>query len=394
MAHNSSEPCGDVFLDMTTKVSNTMASGLATVSPTHDQINMLGLYDEDKNRFGKILRAMNLESITDFASSVRQSGHPSTNNSPVQGLPQPCSITCKVVYPPLCGSYHFVFPIEFGDGVNWMLKFSANGAHFDSVAAAALVSEARTMQMLKRETSVPVPAVYAFDTSSNNALSCPFVLMEKLCGTPLSYQWFNSNMPKARLEHFRLRVLQSLAGVMVQLNKFTLNTGGALAFDPDGAPIGLRGAKVMDAVAEYNKAAASRDHQKHHNQGCNTSADRALVIAAESNAPKASGGSHADADQSDDEDIMWERGPFSCPKAYFMSNLDRSDPAFRADAYERGTDMSLRLFVEWAFAESRNQDRRFVLTHPDLVSIFPAHYFFVQNDQEPQHIVSKLPYSP
>lgn len=366
MAYNSSEPCGDVSIDMTTTASNTMVQNLTTVSPENDPIRMLGLYEEDVNRFGKILRAMNLDNIPDFASTVRQSSHRSTGNSPIQGLPQPCSINCKVIYPPLCGSYHVVFPIEFADGVEWMLKISANGDHFDSVAAAALVSEAQTMQMLKTETSIPVPAVYAFDTSSNNALSCPFVLMEKLCGTPLSYQWFNSEVPKARLEHFRVKVLQSLAGVMVQLNKFTLNTGGALVFDPDGAPIGLGGAKVMDAVATFNKAVASQGHQEHQNKDGQNLAEETLVRAARSNAPKLSSGSQGDDDRSDDEDITWERGPFSCPKTYFLSNLDRSDPAFRADAYERGTDMSLRLFIEWAFTECRNQDRRFVLTHPDL----------------------------
>lgn len=337
-----------------------------TASPKNDPVRMLGLYEEDVKRFGKILRAMNLDNISDFASTIRQSGHRSTGNIPTQGLLQPCFMSCKVVYPPLCGSFHVVFPIEFADGVMWMLKISVNGDHFDSIAAAALVSEARTMQMLKRETSIPVPAVYAFDTSPNNALSCPFMLMEKLCGTPLSYQWFNSEVSKARLEHFRVKVLQSLAGVMVQLNKFTLCTGGALVFDPDGAPIGLGGAKVMDAVAEFNKAVAPQGHQEHQDPGGKNLAEETLVRLARSNAPKLSGGRQGDDDCSDDEDIIWERGPFSCPKAYFLSNLDRSDPAFRADAYERGTDMSLRLFIEWAFDESRNQDRRFVLTHPDL----------------------------
>ena len=351
---------------MAANPSNTAVSKIIDPSDENDQIGILGLYEEDKTRFGPILRTMNLKNIPDFASNIRQYGHPSMRSKHTRGVPESCLISCKVIYPPLCGSFHVVFPIEFADGVMWMLKISANGNHFDSVAAAALVSEARTMQMLKTETSIPVPAVYAFDTSPNNGLSCPFVLMEKVCGAPLSYQWFNSEVPKARLEHFRVKVLQSLAGVMVQLNKFTLHTGGALVFDPDGAPIGLGGAKVMDAVATFNKAAASQGHREHQNQDGKNLAEESLVRIARSNAPKLSGGTQGNDNRSDDEDITWERGPFSCPKAYFLSNLDRSDPAFRADAYEQGTDMSLRLFIEWAFTESQNQDRRFVLTHPDL----------------------------
>ncbi len=108
------------------------------------------------------------------------------------------------------------------------------------------------MQMLTRETSVPVPAVYAFDASSENAPLAPLILMEKRCGEPLYRLWFDSAMPKARLEHSRIKALQSLAGSMVQLNKFILNTDGSLIFRSDGTPVGLAGAKAMDGVATFN----------------------------------------------------------------------------------------------------------------------------------------------
>ncbi|CAF9943501.1 MAG: hypothetical protein ALECFALPRED_000516 [Alectoria fallacina] len=339
---------------------------MAYPSHKNDQISMLGLYEEDMNRFGRMLRTMNLDSIPDFASNVRQYGHRSTGNSPIQDTPEPCLISCKIINPPLCGSFHIVFPIEFADGVKWMLKISANGDHFDSVAAAALASEAQTMQMLRRETSIPVPVVYAFDASSNNALSTPFILMEKLGGRPLTHLWFDSEKPKARLEHFRVKALQSLAKAMVQLNKFTLNTGGSLVFDSDGTPVGLGGAKVLDGVASFNKARVSEVHQEECDEGGDITPDETSVDAAMSKNLNMTGCGQADADNSDDDDIICERGPFNYSKAYFLSNLDRSDPAFRADAYERGTDMSLRLFIEWAFAESRNHERRFVLAHPDL----------------------------
>ena len=331
-----------------------------------DQIGMLGLYEDDINRFGKILRTMNLDNIPNFASNVRQQGHRSTGNNPTQGLPGPCSVSCEVIYPPLCGSFHMVFPIVFADGVKWMLKISANGDHFDSIAAAALDSEARTMQMLRRETSIPVPAVYAFDASSDNALLTPFILMEKLDGIPLWQLWFDSEVPKARLEHFRVKVLQSLAGAMVQLNKFTLDTGGSLTFDSGGTPVGLGGAKVMDGVAIFNKARESEVHQQNCDEDNGNTPKKDHSEAAIFNTTNAPGRSQAEAEKTDDGDVICERGPFSCPKDYFLSNLDRPDPAFRADAHERGTDISLRLFIEWAFAGSRDHDRRFVLTHPDL----------------------------
>lgn len=352
---------------MTTDLSSATAPGMAKSShEKNDQIKMLGLYEEDLARFGKVLRTMKLDNIPEFVSGVRQYGHRSTGNCPIQALPKSCSINCKVTNPPLCGSFHIVFTIEFADGLKWMLKISANGDHFDSIAAAALESEAQTMRMLKKETSIPVPTVYAFDTSSNNALSAPFVLMEKLGGSPLTHQWFNKEAPKACLEHFRIKTLQSLAGIMVQLNKFTASTSGSLVFDSDGNPVGLGSAKVMDGVAEFNKAKASSIRRKDDDKGGKNTSDGSRTRNERSDAPSVSVRSQTGVETSNDEDITYERGPFSDPKAYFMSNLDRSDPAFRADAYDRGTDMCLRLFVEWAFADGHNHNRRFVLTHPDL----------------------------
>ncbi|CAD6591340.1 MAG: hypothetical protein ASARMPREDX12_005086 [Alectoria sarmentosa] len=365
--HNlSSEPYSGVLMDITTNASKTTVSSMANSSHKDDQISRLGLYEEDMNRFGRMLRTMNLDSIPDFASNVRQYGHRSTGNSPIQGIPEPCLISCKIINPPLCGSFHIVFPIEFADGVKWMLKISANGDHFDSVAAAALASESQTMQMLRRETSIPVPTVHAFDASSNNALSTPFILMEKLGGRPLTHLWFDSEKPKARLEHFRVKVLQSLAKAMVQLNKFTLNTSGSLVFDSDGTPVGLGGAKVLDGVAAFNKARISETHQGKCDEGGDITPDETSVDTATFKYSNTTGCGQPDGENSDDDDIICERGPFKCSKAFFLSNLDRSDPAFRADAYERGTDISLRLFIEWAFAESRNHEQRFVLAHPDL----------------------------
>ena len=328
---------------------------MADPNNENDQIQMLGLFEEDLDRFGKMLRIMDIDNLPEFASSIRQFGHSSTGNNSAPPKPEPCSISCKIIVPPLCGSYHIVFPIEFADGMKWMLKVSANGDHFDSVAAAAMTSEAQTMRMLKKETSIPVPTVYAFDTSSENALSVPFILMEKLDGRPLNDLWFDQETPKACLEHFRIKTLQNLAEVMVHLNKFTVGTSGSLVFGSDGTPVRLGAAKVMDAVAEFNKA-----HRRDSDKKGENAAEGASNREVKSDAPNAS------VCVWNDNDIIYERGPFSNPKAYLLSNLDRPDPAIRADAYERGTEKCLRLFIEWAFADAQNHNRQFVLSHPDL----------------------------
>jgi hypothetical protein len=88
---------------------------------------------------------------------------------------------------PLFGSYHVLFPVEFSDGIRWLLKVPANGIRdgFDQTAPKALSSEPLTMQLLRRETTIPLPQIFTFDNSCDNKLNCPFILMNFISGKPL-----------------------------------------------------------------------------------------------------------------------------------------------------------------------------------------------------------------
>ena len=326
-------------------------------------------------RFRGALKSVDFEAVPVFASKIRQSDYSSkiTLGSSKSCLSE--SIPCKIVGVPLCGSYHIIFTLEFDDDVKWMLKVPANGHRFDSVAAAALISEVRTMQLLKSATTIPIPTVYAFDESSRNNLNTPFILMEYLDGQPLYRGWFNDEIPKARLEHFRVRALQSLAEAMSQLNKFTLDRGGALEFDSTGKIIGLRGAKVADAVAMYDWGPGSEnkpevdqdsvdnDDQNHcrgdgHNQDENEhTVGRKEAYSKPQKSTK---------DEENDEDKICEKGPFDCPKSAFLFDLDRCDALRKSSVYTDGCYKALRMFVNLAFSNHNNHGKGFVLTHPDL----------------------------
>ena len=258
-----------------------------------------------------------------------------------------------------------------------MLKIPANGHRFDSIAAAALTSEARTMQLLKSGTTIPVPAVYAFDASSCNDLKTPFILMERIEGKPLYVEWFNNEIPKARLEHFRVRALQSLAEAMTQLNKFTLNRGGALEFDPAGRPVGVRGAKVVDAVAMYSQGTGSKiqseadrnnayNHDNHDDYKTENIANDNEIGSKSQNSDR--DGKDVD-DNHEDDEIISEKGPFECPKSTFLFDLDRSIAYYKGkdgNEYTNGCYKALRMFVDLAFSNFSTHGNRFVLTHPDL----------------------------
>lgn len=345
------------------------------------QMKRLGLDEMHMDRFGSVLRALNHEAIPTYASHVRQYGHRHSSTIFSETFRDSGSVPCKIVDRPLCGSYHIVFTLEFDDGIKWMLKISANGhgSKFNSVASAALTSEARTMQLIKAETTIPVPAVYAFEQYSQSVLNVPFILMERIDGQPLYRKWFDDEIPKASLEHFRLKTLQSLAEAMAQLNKFNLTRGGALQFDTYGKPIGLRGAKVVDAVAMWNsgmasenKSQAGEDDADNHNQDNRQKEGHrndARTDAEDQNANQDKNGK-SDQDNTnddvDDEEIICEKGPFECPRSAFLFNLDRPNAYSESDVYVKGCYKALRMFIDLALPSHNDNRRRFVLTHPDL----------------------------
>ena len=157
-------------------------------------------------------------------------------------------IPCKVDPNPASGSFNLIFFINFDDGEIWVLKISGNGHSrcWDEFAAGALESEALTMRWIKGKTTIPVPEVYGFDSSMDNAIGCPYIMMEYIKGKSLYGGWFDPQASPARLEQFRARALQTIAAAMVQLHNIRFHTSGSLRVGPDGKPYKFQAAKVVD----------------------------------------------------------------------------------------------------------------------------------------------------
>jgi hypothetical protein len=58
------------------------------------------------------------------------------------------------------------------------------------MSANALTSEARTMQLLKHETTIPLPDVFDFSSTIENELRCPYIIMSFIRGVSLYDVWF------------------------------------------------------------------------------------------------------------------------------------------------------------------------------------------------------------
>ena len=286
-------------------------------------------------QFAPLIAAMNLERLPQFALSVRMCGTLSkkldmsicadTDDSPM---------TCAVLSPPLAGSYNIIFRLQFSDGVLWIFKVPVTGYHarFDELAAQALTSEAMTMRLVKRDTTIPVPEVYLFDASFNNEISCPFIMMEYLQGRPLHELWFQKWSSEVALKQFRTRVLEELAAAMAQLNAFKYSEGGSLLFDRSGSVTGIGPIRSVDVPAQLDRL----------NRG-----------------------------DYDDSALYCVKGPFQDSRSFLKFTLDRQDHRCSGQdpprKYLRGVRQLLRLFIDWIPTDGCSMSKtQFVLSHPDF----------------------------
>lgn len=270
--------------------------------------------------FSAVLASIQLNHLPGYASAVRRQTHPSNKGGSLDW------IGTAAVGSPLFGSYHILFPLEFSDGVRWLLKVPVNGIRdeFDEPAAKALSSEALTMQLLRRETTIPVPEVFAFDATLNNELGCPFILMRFIPGMSLYNCWFDKSMPKDVIQARRTRTLEEIAVAMVQLDKFSFDQGGSIVFDEQGRPASIGPTRHVD-----NQAMLERMER----------------------------------DDPDDAALYVELGPHAHPKAFYTSMLDRRPEP--PSHWGKGELKLLRMFLDWV-PESDDGRKKFVLTHPDF----------------------------
>ena len=131
-------------------------------------------------RFAPVLKNINTAVIQEYASCIRRARMPSQ-----QYEVTPWLFVCTTDREPFHGSSNILIPLCFGDGVRWLFKVPYNGydTSWNDMASRSLTSEVSTMWLL-RHNGLPVPEVYSFEASIDNALGCPFILMEHMGGRP------------------------------------------------------------------------------------------------------------------------------------------------------------------------------------------------------------------
>ncbi|MCJ1306293.1 hypothetical protein MMC08_009113 [Hypocenomyce scalaris] len=83
-------------------------------------------------------------------------------------------------------------------------------------------SDVATTEFVRHFTDIPVPLIYAYDSSTNNKLGLEWMLMEKITGTPLEEAW-----PKINSDD-QTRLTKKIAEWLDQLSSFAFDKIGSL----------------------------------------------------------------------------------------------------------------------------------------------------------------------
>ncbi|CRG92584.1 hypothetical protein PISL3812_09646 [Talaromyces islandicus] len=287
--------------------------------------------DEKAELFSPVIAALDKDKLSLLALAVLQ------RTSPLASQP---SDVKPSISEPIYGSYHVVFPLTFDNGLRWAVKIPVNGieSKWDDLSARALASEANTMRLLKRDTTIPLPDVLEFSSTTDNSIGCPYILMTYISGTPLYNVWFGhhlNNISPDVIRARRVRALEGIASAMEQLDRFTFQTGGCPVFNDNEKQPTIGPLRRVD-----HKAILERWFIHH--------------------------------DPSDDP-IYVESAAYSDPKLRYTFMLDRHP---EKNPIPQGLAMLLHQLISW-IPEPQGKDP-FVLAHPD----FDIQNFIVSEEGE------------
>lgn len=291
--------------------------------------------NENEELFSAVLETLNREQLPLLASAILHRVQPS----------DPARTMMPSVGKPLYGSYHVLFPLIFDTGLRWVAKIPINGtaSNWDELSASALTSEANTIRLLKHTTTIPIPDVLDFSSTTQNPLRCPYIIMVFISGAPLYDVWFGHRLNGINpddTQAYRKRALEGIASAMVQLDRFSFQNGDSPLFGSDGNLLGVGPMRRVDQKAML---------------------DRWFV--------------HNDPDN---DPIYVECLASNDPKSHYTIMLDMYP---EENLIPKGVSMLLRQLIGW-IPEPTGTDP-FVLAHPD----FDIQNFIVSEEGELQGII-------
>jgi len=124
---------------------------------------------------------------------------------------------------PLEGAYSFTVSISFDDGVQWIAKCPIRyGRLVSELRKKCLESEVATMRLVRSHTTIPVPEVFAWDSSDDNPVCSAYILMSYATGKILFhcgwYSWYSRECTESMTVEQKCKVYSQLGGIVYQLS--------------------------------------------------------------------------------------------------------------------------------------------------------------------------------
>ncbi|KAI9655636.1 MAG: hypothetical protein M1831_004788 [Alyxoria varia] len=184
-----------------------------------------------------------------FATRLRESGHESTL----------CALATEVwtrqqvtsghsvndglkalldVREPFFGKRNVLYRVRMPDKLLWMARLYNSLRNKSAIQdqtqrhvnqSLLFESEVASMRFIKEKTKIPVPAVYGYDTTHNNALGTPYIFMEFIPGKPYPFPFDARGPVKDRQ---LLKIHAQLTNFAWQLLKNPFDKIGQLRFSP------------------------------------------------------------------------------------------------------------------------------------------------------------------
>ncbi|KAF2139913.1 uncharacterized protein K452DRAFT_231635 [Aplosporella prunicola CBS 121167] len=146
---------------------------------------------------------------------------------------RPGNVDCRVVKR-TSGTFNKVHVVEFNSGKKYVIRVPRFGtkSSWKAEDAVALRSQALTMRFISQKTDLPIPQLIAYDTTHNNEIGHPYIIMTFLEGSRVCDVWDNEEFSPS-LEMRRLKIIKSLAYTMTSLKNISFDLIGMLHFDSD-----------------------------------------------------------------------------------------------------------------------------------------------------------------
>ena len=199
------------------------------IENTHeDDILDVAQEDDELEDFLPVIKALDQEALKQIAIQT----HLTQLSSPSTACQQ--DLACVITKEPASGSFNLVYFLTFSDGSKMVARLPGKGNDFEELDRRKMDHEYQSMQLIKARTTIPLPEVFLWRTTSID-IGVPFALLSFMPGKQICDVWFDNNWVS---EAKRLKILDQIAEQMSKLHKLRFDGGvGAPLFDDRGEVI-------------------------------------------------------------------------------------------------------------------------------------------------------------